>query len=246
MMLTKALDSLGLNTESKLRRRGNELYGRVFHRGNRPKPLDIDSYSQFGEDVFVRHLLSGTHGTYVDIGSGHPISGSNSYAFYKLGWSGTLVDPVASNIDASQVARKRDRIVQACVGGSTEGITFFEYDVYQYSTTSLERVEELRSLGYEPKLSYLSPMVKLSELGLQAKPTDACFLSIDVEGMEMQVLESNDWSTFLPAVLLIEEWDAPLGKTTPVCEYLRGFSYALVAVLGPTSVYQHLEFQPAG
>lgn len=244
-MLTKTLDFLGLHRDGNLRGKGNQIYGRIFHRGNRPKPIDIDSYSQFGEDVFVRHLLSGRHGTYVDIGSGHPISGSNSYAFYKLGWTGILVDPVASNIEASQAARKRDRIVQACVGGSGEGITFFEYDVYQYSTTSLERVEELRSLGYEPKLSYLSPMVKLSDLGVEAKPTDACFLSIDVEGMEMQVLESNDWSKFLPAVLLIEEWDAPLGKTTQVCEYLRGFGYHLVAVLGPTSIYQHQDFQPA-
>jgi len=36
----------------------NRLYSRVFHRSrNQPKPLDIDSYAQFGEDVCIRHLL---------------------------------------------------------------------------------------------------------------------------------------------------------------------------------------------
>ena len=235
-----------MHPEGKLRAQGNALYSKVFHRGNTPKPIDIRSYAQFGEDVFVRHLLSSAQGTYVDIGSGHPISGSNSYGFYELGWNGILVDPVASNIKASKSVRKRDEVIQACIGGAGEGITFFEYDVYQYSTTSEERVEELRGLGYEPRSSYVSPMRSLSSLGIRATPADSCFLSIDVEGMEMQVLESNDWDAFRPAVLMIEEWDAPLEKSTPVSEYLRNFGYNVVAVLGPTSIYQHQDFVPAG
>lgn len=244
-MISQILDRIGLRPDGRVRSRGNELFSKTFHRGNTPKPIDIRSYAQFGEDVFVRHLLASPQGTYVDIGSGHPISGSNTYAFYELGWNGILVDPVASNIQASRDVRKRDEIVQACIGGTGEGITFYEYDVYQYSTTSAERVEELRGLGYEPRSSYVSPMRTLASLGVAAAPTEACFLSIDVEGMEMQVLKSNDWATFRPAVLVIEEWDAPLEKGTPVSEYLRAFGYKVVAVLGPTSVYQHQDFVPA-
>jgi len=223
----------------------NRLYSRVFHRSrNQPKPLDIDSYAQFGEDVCIRHLLGSRNGRYVDIGSGHPISGSNSYAFYKLGWTGVLVDPLLSNVSASRIARKRDRVHQACVGMQSDSVEFFEYDVYQYSTTSVERVEELRALGYEPKIQYNSPTIRLSDLEISALPTEPVFLSIDVEGMEMEVLESNDWAAFLPAVIAIEEWETPLGKVTTVMTYLKKFGYELVSVVGVTSVYQHRDYAP--
>jgi FkbM family methyltransferase len=221
----------------------NRIYSGVFHkRRNRVKPLDIDSYAQFGEDVCIRLLLGSRNGRYVDIGSGHPIAGSNSYAFYKLGWTGVLVDPLLSNVCASRTARKRDRVHQACVGTQSGSVEFFEYDVYQYSTTSPERVEELSALGYEPKHRYQSPTIRLSDLEISALPTEPVFLSIDVEGMEMEVLESNDWASFLPAVIAIEEWETPLARVTTVFTYLQKFGYELVAVVGVTSVYRHCEY----
>ena len=221
----------------------NRMYSRVFHRHrNRPKPFDMKSYAQFGEDVYLRHLLGSGQGRYVDIGSGHPISGSNSYAFYKLGWTGILVDPLASNIQASKSARKKDQVHQACVGEVPAGIHFYEYDVSEYSTTSVERVAELKALGYEPKRQYQSPIIRLSDLEINADSSESMFLSIDVEGMEMEVLESNDWATFTPAVIVIEEWQTPSGRVTKVLEYLGKLDYELVAVVGVSSIYRHRNY----
>jgi FkbM family methyltransferase len=202
----------------------------------------MKSYAQFGEDVYLRHLLGSGQGRYVDIGSGHPISGSNSYAFYKLGWTGILVDPLASNIQASKSARKKDQVHQACVGEVPAGIHFYEYDVSEYSTTSVERVAELKALGYEPKRQYQSPIIRLSDLEINADSSESMFLSIDVEGMEMEVLESNDWATFTPAVIVIEEWQTPLGRVTKVLEYLGKLNYELVAVVGVSSIYRHRNY----
>ena len=221
----------------------NRMYGGVLHRRrNQPKPLEIKSYAQFGEDVYLRHLLRSEQGRYVDIGSGHPIAGSNSYAFYKLGWTGILVDPLASNIQASKSARKKDHVYQACVGVASGSIHFYEYDVYEYSTTSVERVAELKALGYEPKRQYQSPIIRLSDLEIKADPSESMFLSIDVEGMEMEVLESNDWATFTPAVIVIEEWQTPLGRVTKVFEFLGKLDYELVAVVGVSSIYRHRNY----
>lgn len=43
------------------------------------------SYSQFGEDIQIQRFVQGVRGLYLDIGSGHPIQGNNTYALYKDG-----------------------------------------------------------------------------------------------------------------------------------------------------------------
>ena len=53
----------------------------------------ISSYSQFGEDAVLQHLLKKSTGTFVDIGAYHPVLYSNTYAFYRRGWSGIVIDP---------------------------------------------------------------------------------------------------------------------------------------------------------
>lgn len=50
------------------------------------------SYSQAGQDRFVHALLPYTSGTFLDVGSCHPIEKSNTYALEQLGWTGVLVD----------------------------------------------------------------------------------------------------------------------------------------------------------
>lgn len=84
--------------------------------------------------------------------------------------------------------------------------------------------------------------MRLSDLEIKADPSESMFLSIDVEGMEMEVLESNDWATFTPAVIVIEEWQTPLGRVTKVLEFLRKLDYELVAVVGVSSIYRHRNY----
>ena len=46
------------------------------------------SYSDFKEDLILEGIFGSLTGSYVDVGAGHPVIGSNSYLFYKKGWSG--------------------------------------------------------------------------------------------------------------------------------------------------------------
>ena len=45
-------------------------------------------YSQFGEDAKLKKYLSGEKGFYLDIGSGDPVKGSNTFNLYKMGGEG--------------------------------------------------------------------------------------------------------------------------------------------------------------
>jgi FkbM family methyltransferase len=196
------------------------------------------TYAQFGEDAILQSILGDGVGSYVDIGAGDPIRTSNTYALYRLGWRGVLVDPIASNVDRARRFRKGDRVVHAGCGREQGELVFFEYSTYEFSTTSRERVEELQSQGISPKATYSVPIFAMRDLALSGMPSDRSVLSIDVEGMEVDILKGNDWNTFRPRLIVIEEWVSPLKETTEVFQILKSEGYSLAAFTGVTSIYQ--------
>ena len=52
------------------------------------------SYAQRFEDLYLMRCFgSRSDGFYIDIGSGHPVYDSASFAFYLEGWHGVTVEP---------------------------------------------------------------------------------------------------------------------------------------------------------
>jgi len=234
----RILDGFGMQPESALRQRINEALTRF--RNPAPKFVPFTSYSQFGEDAFVAHLFADGPGTYVDVGAGHPIRGSNTYAFYQRGWSGMTIDPIRANISLARRIRPRDHVLQHACGETTESVTFYEFDIYEYSTTDVNRMQELTDrLGIRLRCTYDVTVVPMSALGIAASPEENSLLSIDVEGTELSVLKSNDWNRYRPRVIIVEEWDPPAGKRSMTLDYLENRGYRLEGVLGLSSVYRY-------
>lgn len=51
------------------------------------------NYSQVGQDLFVLHMLDGKkNGTYLEVGSGRPFYGNNTFLLEKLGWYGVGIE----------------------------------------------------------------------------------------------------------------------------------------------------------
>ena len=209
-------------------------YRRLF-----PLPDYRKSYSQFGEDMILLNLLGNTYGSFVDIGSGHPIKGSNTYALYQRGWSGISVDPLPQNIELARKLRPRDSNLVSLCGGDSQPRELFEYADYAYSTLSRERVVELSSLGINPVDSFVVPSTTLKDLGVAASPEEASLLCIDTEGWELEVLHGNDWTMYRPGVICVEDLASPLEHQTPIQDLLNDLAYSLVGVLGFSSIYCH-------
>ncbi len=58
------------------------------------------------------------------------------------------------------------------------------------------------------------------------------FLSIDVEGADLQVLRSNDWKKYSPEIVMIEilfSEDVETVNKTPTAEFLKKQGYSMVA-----------------
>lgn len=50
------------------------------------------TFSQAGQDIFVRKVLGDIKGTFIDMGASHPVELSNTNALERDGWTGLLIE----------------------------------------------------------------------------------------------------------------------------------------------------------
>lgn len=199
------------------------------------------SYSQFGEDKVLRTLLPEPFGEYLDIGAGDPVRNSNTYLFYRLGWKGQLVEPILSLTKKSVSKRPRDVVHNNLVGdGRNKFLTFFEFEISELSTTDPSRATSLVKNGFllastyeckcQPIGNFLSPMT----------PLEPFFLSIDIEGQDLAILRTIDWSKVKPRVICIED-PSPF-ESSDIQKFLTSLDYKLLSCHAISSIYCHSEY----
>lgn len=163
------------------------------------------SAAQWSQDIFVMYALnSKREGLFLEIGGADGFTHSNTYALEQhLGWQGTLVEPDPDQFTVLQKARKHNTLINAAISprGTDE---YFR----------LRRVGQLSSLvGHEGSDMHANTRmashafaevrgITLTEL-LSANAFD--YFSLDVEGAELEIMKSVDWSSVRkPHVLTIE------------------------------------------
>jgi FkbM family methyltransferase len=135
------------------------------------------------------------HGFFVEVGAFEPINLSQTYHLEQRGWDGLLIEPVPAHAEKLRTQR-RARVVQvACGSPAQHG---HELPLYlDGGRTSLHH-----RLGPAIKV----PIVTLdSVLAERAVPT-IDFLSIDVEGAEIDVLRGFSFDRYRPNLLLLEDF----------------------------------------
>ena len=201
------------------------------------------SFSQTGEDLCVMKFLPEKNGSYIDVGCGQPIHGSNTYFLYKKGWSGVVVDPILNNSRLFKILRPRDNFKRVLIGKKGGKAVFFEIIPYVYSTTSLEFAQKWLSEGRKIKSETQLSLNSLSEFTPSCSPLDPSFLSIDIEGMELECLGSIDFEHYSPRVICIEEWEETLtnGKSL-IRDFVSIKNYRLVDRTSLSSIFVHSEY----
>ncbi len=191
-----------------------------------------DIYSEFGEDFAAAVLLGFKRsGFYVDIGAFRPKELSVTYYFYKkLDWSGLIVEPNPAAKKLFETQRPRDIFINKGVAQAMGELTYYEFSNPTLNSFSEEVFKTNQATLTSKKLIPVQPLRDLlAETVPQGTPID--LMNIDVEGLDFEVLESNDWNRFSPTVLVIEDHtfnpEAPLQSRT--VQYLKGKGYRLKA-----------------
>lgn len=200
-------------------------------------------FSQSGEDELIYKYLPESYGTYLDIGAGQAVVGSNTYFFYKKGWTGICVDPIASNFRMLQILRNRDFSIQCLVSTTRGKVQFFEFIPFEYSTTVRAIADKLEiTEGIRLRAIHQLDAKRLSMFAPLMDPLSPTLLSIDVEGADLDVLKSNDWTKTLPRVICVEELEKISENKSEVQKFLENHNYVLVERTSLSSIYLHKGF----
>lgn len=163
------------------------------------------SFSQGGEDLILNTIfLSKSTGFYIDVGANHPTKHSNTYLFYRMGWNGINIDALPDAINLFQKQRKRDINIHTGVGDSEGILKFYTFKESSYNTFDENRIDKIEKVSELLDVQEIRVQTLCSILN-QQKVTTIDFMSIDVEGLDLNVLKSNDWGCFRPKVIVVEE-----------------------------------------
>jgi FkbM family methyltransferase len=165
-------------------------------------------FSQEGEDILLQRLFGDRNsGFFVDIGAHHPKRFSNTYALYARGWRGINVDATPGSMEAFKNSRPEDRNLECGVGNTEGELPFYEFEEPALNTFSRQRYEYLlANTSYKVKRVVPVRIRKLASIleehASENRPID--LLTIDVEGLDYEILKSNNWERFSPKVVLVE------------------------------------------
>jgi FkbM family methyltransferase len=209
------------------------------------------SFSNDGEDfVLFKYLAKIKKGNYIDIGSHHPVKGSNTFLFYLLGWKGICVDPLPSLKKKYRFLRKSDKFINAGVIGSNSktqnNLKFYYYKKHtDNSTFDSKRVEELNNkFGREPSSIISVPKISVSEILSYNKKylidnEELYLLNLDIEGFEIDILDDFFSLNIYPWVVCVEEigHTAETLKSGDVYQLMKKKGYMLGSRTFLSSVY---------
>ena len=194
------------------------------------------SYAQEGEDMILRRIFETQEtGFYVDVGAHHPKRFSNTYHFYKSGWRGINIDAMPGSMSIFNKIRPRDINLEAAISSKKSG----KLTYYAFSESALNSFSKELSLQRDGergnKIIFTKELetVSLKDILNRYIPqnTQVDFLSVDVEGLEMEVLRSNDWSKYKPRIVLVEQLMTSVEEVerSEIRQFMRDQGYLLYA-----------------
>lgn len=188
------------------------------------------SYSQEGEDrLLLRYFNHKPDGFYVDVGAHHPLRFSNTQIFYEMGWRGINIDALPGSMGRFRRRRPRDFNVEVGVGEEPGVAKFYVFNEPGVNTFNAEVAAKQNRPPWRIERVIDVPVRPLREIVAELLPVGRTidFLTIDVEGKDLEVLRSNDWDRFRPQVVLAESVGKDLTglDSDPTALYLGSLGY---------------------
>ncbi|WP_199769589.1 FkbM family methyltransferase [Helicobacter pametensis] len=166
------------------------------------------AYSQEGEDLILKRIFEHQReGFYIDVGAHHPFRFSNTYLFYKRGWKGINIDAMPHSMKLFNTHRPRDINIETPIGKEGQILKYFSFNESALNTFKEEAITRiLQNPHYQLIHTYTMETKPLNQiLDKHLSPNQQIdFMSIDVEGLDLEVLETNDWIKYRPKILLVE------------------------------------------
>ncbi|MEK4128666.1 FkbM family methyltransferase [Solibacillus sp. FSL W8-0474] len=221
-----------------------------YEENNKENFFEKMTYSQSGEDGILAYILLMLgipieEVTYVDLGANHAKEMSNTYYFYRKGAKGVLVEANEKLLPELKLYRNKDIILHNVVD-TEEGnkVTFYILNGDGLSTPDFEAAEKFCEIN--PDLEIVDKIEvetitynSIVEKYLQTAPT---ILSIDIEGKDLEILNTIDFDNYRPMLIVAEmiEYSKTLNsnsKNNTIKEFLHSKGYDEYAYTGINSIF---------
>lgn len=191
------------------------------------------SFSKAGDDIQLYKLINNPKpGVYVDVGCWHPTKASNTYYFYLRNWKGICIDPNPELVTLFNDLRPKDNLITSAIS-DIDGVSKYYKLSEPYSSMNTMDYEFIKNNGIvnQIKAKIVVPTIRLDNvLNQNLNKLDRLdFFDIDVEGLDLKVLKTNDWEVYRPQYIMVEsDMNIKLDIDSDITKYLESVNYFLI------------------
>lgn len=205
-----------------------------------------ETFSQCGEDRILAFLfahLAIPTPRYLDVGTGHPCVGNNTYLFYRAGGEGVCVEPNPDLAPLIREKRPRDELLNLGVSAEKSGpCHYYVFEDRHLNTFDSEEAAARARSGKQPILKEMSiPVISLESIITDYFPDGLELLSLDTEGFDLALLKSLTYEKHRPLAICVETvgFSETLAKpkTNVITSMLAPHGYALFADTFVNTIY---------
>lgn len=181
-----------------------------------------------GEDLIIQELTKNiSHGFYVDVGCYHPLHLNNTYLLYRKKWNGINIDISAFSVKLFNFIRPDDINLNTAISNTEkEVIIYYQKKLSQLSTIKKDlSSERMQGKIKQKKIQSLRLDTILNKSKYKNRKID--FLNIDIEGADLEALQSINFEVYQPKIICVEIMDE-IKKESSIYKFLYNLRYKKV------------------
>ncbi len=179
----------------EFRRYGRRHFGSITDRKEREHQAESRLKELFFGDS--------AEGWYVEVGANDPVRQSQTWHLEQKGWRGALIEPIDELCDQLRAARPHSTVVQAACGApGQQGVADFHVARASGQSTLTPGAA---NVGIDFARVIQVQVRTLDEILDDLKLPRLDFISIDVEGLQLEVLRGLTLARHRPRLLFIED-----------------------------------------
>jgi FkbM family methyltransferase len=185
------------------------------------------TFSQHGEDLVLACIferLGIERPSYIDCGAFHPVEISNTALFYDRGSRGINVDADPDMIGLFEELRPEDKNLNFGILPQRGPARFYRSTETRGCNSFVRsHLESFAPVTDEIEVEAITMMQIVDEYAGGQFPD---LLNLDVEGLDLEILESLDWKRTAPKVVCVEAMEH--GARRPIWQHLAREGYEFI------------------